>query len=125
MSPEALAVRAVDDAPAVICAVHDLDSDAIQEMLSKMDREALTSLVVVLAAAFDPDWPWLPSLDWINDEAPTAHLTTLRATQGLRPCGTHAAFIRHRNYDEEPCDDCRMAERTYQRLRKRRNRRAA
>lgn len=43
---------------------------------------------------------------------------------GLQPCGTHAAFVRHRKYGETPCDLCREAERTYQRERSAKRRRA-
>lgn len=38
------------------------------------------------------------------------------------PCGTHAAFNRHRAAREIPCDECVIAERTYQRERGRRRR---
>ena len=43
---------------------------------------------------------------------------------GLQPCGTHAAFARHRVNGETPCDLCREAERTYQRARSRKRRSA-
>lgn len=33
----------------------------------------------------------------------------------LKPCGTHAAYARHRARGEEPCQPCREAERSYQR----------
>lgn len=42
----------------------------------------------------------------------------------LRPCGTHAAFNRHRVAGEEPCPACWMAEREYQTTRGRRRRAA-
>lgn len=43
----------------------------------------------------------------------------------LRPCGTHAAYVRHKN-NNEPIDPwCLHAERAYQRNRKRTQRRAA
>jgi len=42
----------------------------------------------------------------------------------LRPCGTHAAFNRHRVAGEEPCPACWMAEREYQTARGRRRRAA-
>lgn len=43
----------------------------------------------------------------------------------LRPCGTHAAYTRHKN-NNEPIDPwCLHAERAYQRNRKRTQRRAA
>lgn len=42
----------------------------------------------------------------------------------LRPCGTHAAFARHKANGETPCDLCREAERVYQARRPPRSRRA-
>ena len=36
----------------------------------------------------------------------------------LRPCGTHAAFQRHRERDEEPCAACAEAEVRWQRYKK-------
>lgn len=33
----------------------------------------------------------------------------------LKPCGTHAAFVRHWSHSEEPCEACKQAERLYQR----------
>lgn len=44
---------------------------------------------------------------------------------GLQPCGTRAAFVRHKDSGETPCDLCREAERTYQRIRSRQRRAAA
>jgi hypothetical protein len=35
--------------------------------------------------------------------------TRKRAAQDLRPCGTRAAYQRHRRWGEEPCDACREA----------------
>jgi len=38
------------------------------------------------------------------------------------PCGTHAAYNRHRKRGEDPCEACVVAERDYQRTRKRASR---
>lgn len=51
--------------------------------------------------------------------------TEIGGPKSLRPHGTHAAFNRHKNNGEEPCQECRVGERTYQRLRARRDREAA
>ena len=32
----------------------------------------------------------------------------------LQPCGTRAAYVRHRNYGQEPCDPCTNANRAYE-----------
>lgn len=42
-----------------------------------------------------------------------------------KPCGTHAAYVRHASHKETPCPPCVEAERAYQRDRKRNARRAA
>lgn len=34
--------------------------------------------------------------------------------QTLQPCGSHAAFVRHKNHGEQPCDACVVGERKYQ-----------
>lgn len=43
-----------------------------------------------------------------------------RRTQrsGLQPCGTPAAFQRHKYYGEDPCDACKQAQRAYNRERR-------
>lgn len=38
----------------------------------------------------------------------------------MQPCGTHAAYLRHRRASEEACGACQRAERDYQRSRTRR-----
>lgn len=35
--------------------------------------------------------------------------------QPIQPCGTRAAYVRHRKHGEEPCEDCREANRTWNR----------
>jgi hypothetical protein len=40
----------------------------------------------------------------------------------LQPCGTHAAYMRHKARREDPCAECVIAERAYQRARDRRGR---
>lgn len=38
-----------------------------------------------------------------------------RGLADLQPCGTRAAYLRHRQADEEPCADCTAANRAYHR----------
>lgn len=45
--------------------------------------------------------------------------------RALKPCGTHAAFVRHWARSEQPCQPCVDAERLYQRDRFRRSRQSA
>lgn len=35
-------------------------------------------------------------------------------TRELKPCGTIAAYMRHRKAGQKPCDPCRLAWNTYQ-----------
>ncbi len=103
---ERAALDAVDLAPTVICAVHDTDRPTIADLLAPMDRQQLYALVIVLAAAFDPDQPLIPAIEWVSPE-PTERST-------LRPCGTHSAFARHKAAGEEIDHLCRRGERDYQ-----------
>lgn len=77
------------------------DVDAILNKLTTSERDALT---IILARM-------------IQVGADT--------NRRLRPCGTHAAYIRHKNNDEPIDPWCLHAERAYQRSRKRAQRRAA
>lgn len=54
--------------------------------------------------------------------APTPPRPVRAAPQEPLPCGTHAAFNRHRKRGETPCGPCVVAERDYQRARKRASR---
>lgn len=37
----------------------------------------------------------------------------VREPQPLKPCGTNAAYVRHRARGEQPCDECTTARREY------------
>lgn len=54
-------------------------------------------------------------------------LTGLRTVPGRQkqPCGTHAAYERHRAQGEYPCPECRDAERRFQAERYRKRRKAS
>lgn len=47
----------------------------------------------------------------------------LAEIEGLRPCGTRSAAVRHRQYGEKPCDACLAAERMDSAIRWRRTKR--
>lgn len=120
---EERAIRALTQAPSIICAVRDLDADDIARMLLPMRVDELHALVVVLAAAVDPETHLTHQLSWVAPDAPSELIENVQRSLGLRPCGTHAAFNRHKAAGEEPCDRCWAGERNYQTLRGR-NRRA-
>lgn len=87
------------------------DVDAAQHAL---DRADLPGLCVVLAAMNDPDRP----LSVIRSRLPRLLLAldspSRRRAAGLKPCGTHAAYNRHKSRGEEPCEACKRGEREYQ-----------
>ena len=58
---------------------------------------------------------------WLTCDVPLAE----REAHRPRPCGTHAAFVRHKANNEQPCEPCVLAEREYQRLRHLRRRERA
>jgi hypothetical protein len=59
---------------------------------------------------------------WVADPPAPPPEPAPKPQRELKPCGTHAAFKRHKGRGEDPCGECRDAERTYQRNRFRRNR---
>lgn len=120
----ARALRAVGHAGAVICAVHDVDHDEIAHIINPLTRDELIALTVVLAAAISPDARLTSALSWASPTAAADLVKHQQTARMLQPCGTHAAFNRHRAAGQEPCDDCWAAERIYQTARNRKRRAA-
>jgi hypothetical protein len=123
-TPRERARQAVDLAFELIDAVERNHRADIQCVL---DRAETNALCLVLAAMHDEgrsvkamlrDVPGL--LGWL--EQPRS-----RRAHGkpLRPCGTHAAFVRHKNRGEDVDPACAEAEKAYQRERSRSQRAAA
>jgi hypothetical protein len=109
---EPLAWDAVELAPALVCAVRDCDRPTISRLLDPLDRQQLYALTVVLAAAFDPDnTRFRAALAWVD---PDPAAPKQRDASQIQPCGTHAAFVRHKNRGELVDRDCTEAERIYQ-----------
>lgn len=95
-------------------------TDAAHAVLAATAGDPIAALTVA-AALIHVDQPvdrWWQS----TDPPPRIDLETLMAPvegRPLAPCGTHSAFNRHRA-NQEPIDTaCRLAERVYQRDRKR------
>ena len=78
------------------------------EAVAKGDERAAAALLLTTSRR--------ELLDLVVHCARLAHETQQRRTE-LAPHGTHAAFNRHRNAGEEPCQPCRDGEREYQRIR--------
>jgi hypothetical protein len=53
----------------------------------------------------------------MNAESQRAYRDRLRGgpPRELAPCGTYAAWMRHRRHGEEPCESCREAYNAHQR----------
>lgn len=127
-----LPAAAVGAAVRLVGAVHEHGPDDVAATLRGLTRHDLTALAVTLAAMVPDDYSPVELLAW-NDSRYAPVVTPVASTQPplfpavlvtrrLRPHGTHAAFVRHRNAGEEPCDACWHGERAYQRNRKRNNR---
>lgn len=77
---------------------------------------------------FEPDGAWwfcspcydihlaLRREDFANSAPPSRRRIDGRTARAL-PCGTHAAYERHKRRSEEPCPACVAGEREYQRAR--------
>lgn len=101
--------------------VREGNRHAINELLRTLTPRERYALTIVLAAMIPTDQTPRQLLAWIDDQppTPTPHITT------RRPCGTHAAYARHKANGEPIDARCLHAERAYQRNRKRAQRRAA
>lgn len=81
-----------------------------------------------LGKFFEPDGAWwfcspcfdihlaLRREEFAQNEPPPRRRLDGRTARAL-PCGTHAAYERHRRRSETPCSDCVTGEREYQRAR--------
>ena len=49
------------------------------------------------------------------------HLPQAQAWNRQATCGTNGGYVRHRKHDEEPCEACKEAHRSYERERYRRS----
>lgn len=49
----------------------------------------------------------------VVDRVPAAPAPASKASRPLKPHGTHAAFVRHKNHGEDPCPACVQGEREY------------
>ena len=93
----------------------------------------LPALAVALAALVPDDQTINNLLRWYHPHLPAAPAPATTAARErsalavrvLQPCGTHAAYARHKTRREPACDACTVAERAYQNARPRDRRKAA
>jgi hypothetical protein len=104
----------------LVDAVRCADRTRVATSIDLLDAPAA---LVVLAAMVDQERTPADLLAW------TDTILTKRQHHRFRgqaqPCGTHAAFNRHKATGETPCAACVEGERAYQRTRARRRRLAA
>lgn len=99
--------------------VHAHDKQAIHKVIRNLTPQEAYAVIVVLAAMIPQDQTPRELLAWTEQVPPRS-----RGVK-LKPCGTHAAYWRHKTRGERIDDRCLDAERAYQRDRKREQRRAA
>lgn len=107
----ALAERMIPKACELACLVRDHDSTAIGEFIQALSDEERTALLVVQAAMIPVDQPTGDLLAWIDFDEHGRPLSALRGVNGrvVQPCGTYAAWQRHKNHGEAPCGPCEAA----------------
>lgn len=119
MTERSVTERMVPTACQLTGHVHAHDKKAIYNLIRRLTPEEAYALIIVLAAMIPQDHTARELLAWTEQP-----LTRPRIVK-LRPCGTHAAYCRHKARGEEIDTRCLHAERAYQRDRKREQRRAA
>lgn len=95
--------------------LRDEDPAAARRALDGLDRGDLLDLATLLAACVDITRP-VSDVIWWTDQPPARLPTTRRTPQ---PCGTPAAYRRHRVHGEQPDLACESAYRRYEVARKR------
>lgn len=110
-APDDRAEQALPLALELIDAVRCGRRDEVQCVLDRADTPAL---LVVLAAMVDDTRPLSDLLAWVQEPPrPRAR----RRRRVLKPCGTHAAYVRHVSRGEPVDPLCLAEERRYQRER--------
>lgn len=106
------ATAAIEAALDLACTIRDEGPDAVRRATARLVATCqgdTGAALAVLAALIDVNRPvdawWQRGLDGLGFKEPT---------RGLEPCGTHAAFNRHKDHGEMPCDACVVAEGAYQ-----------
>ena len=117
--------------------VRDYGLDTIEPWVRRRERTDLEAIVIALASMVPDDKTPNELLGWLDPDRASRNAKT-RAREARRkaaviragapidrvfqPCGTHAAFNRHKSRSEEPCDVCKAGERIFQRIRARERR---
>jgi hypothetical protein len=104
-----LAERMVPVACDLACLVRDQDREAVGRFLSRLTGPEIRALLVVMAGMMPVDsMSDADMLRWVRwDE------TGRPLDRPLAPCGTYAAFRRHKQRQELVDDECERAAREY------------
>lgn len=95
------------------------DRAALHRSLLSLRVGDMRELAICLAACIDPDVAARDLLAWCGGRVPEAAPPRPRL---LRPCGTEAAWVRHKARDEK-CETCAAAMRVIWKAKKARQRR--
>jgi hypothetical protein len=115
---DALAERLIPVAADLVERVREEGRESIGELLDSLSALERHALPVVLAAMVPHDQRVADLLAWVPRPNPPRPSAARAGSQAVRPCGTHAAFVRHKSHGEPACALCAEAERVYQRNRK-------
>lgn len=118
MSANCLPEWAISHSQRLIGAVRDYDSTAVNALLMLPEPD-LKLLALTLAAMVPDDRSPAELLIW-NDKIDDLIARRRGELAGLKPCGTRAAWMRHKANGEQPDPACEEANRAYQREAKRR-----
>lgn len=116
-APSLPAERADQAVPLALELVDAVRSGRRGEVQCVIDRADVPALLVVLAAMVDDSRPVSELLGWVRE--PSRRPARQRRRQPLKPCGTHAAYVRHVDRGEPIDPLCEAEERRYQRERTR------
>jgi hypothetical protein len=125
-----LAARMVTVACELACLVRDSDREAIGEFITGLTADGapplpaeVTALLIVQAAMIPVDVPASDLLSWVGwdddyvpSPVPVPAVPVRRRGQqraGLKPCGTWAAYSRHKDRGELVDDACEAAKTAY------------
>jgi hypothetical protein len=109
---DALLERALAPVQALAFAVHTLDAAEVERTIGWLRQHALAdAALVLLAGMVDIDRPVSDLLAWKDEQIAAQARATARRGARLLPCGTPAAYARHRKHGEEPCEACMIANR--------------
>lgn len=135
--PNSINDPAVTHALELVGIIRDYGPDMISDYLRREEKR-LNRIVVALAAMVPDDKTAAELLAWIDPEQMKRNARTRAREERRRraaeragapvpkptplPCGSHAAFNRHKAKGEQPCELCQAGERIYQAAANRRRR---